>query len=197
MYSIVILKVEMFVLTEGSFSISDMMLNEINQIQVELFSNLGLHFKYAGKDFEYSLTGCFIYLKKKFPIERVLDMPSEELGMPAYRKYDIESWQPAHKRYGEISSTSNCGDFQSRRLNIKYKEDSSDSKLFVHTLNGTACAVPRLLTCIVETNWDTKNNVVHLPKPLQKYMDDRQVLKIPKTIRKAHNLSFKDRNHEA
>jgi seryl-tRNA synthetase len=123
-------------------------------------------------------------------------MPSEELGAPAYRKYDIEAWQNAHKRYGEISSTSNCGDFQSRRLNIKYQNDNNNKKHFVHTLNGTACAVPRMLACIVENFWDSENNVVHLPKPLQKYMNNRQILKVPKIIRKAQNLSFKERKHE-
>lgn len=55
------------------------------------------------------------------PLTQVLDMPSGDLGAPAYRKYDVEAWMPGLKRYGEISSASNCTDYQSRRLNIRYK----------------------------------------------------------------------------
>jgi seryl-tRNA synthetase len=61
---------------------------------------------------------------------------------------------PGNQFYGEISSTSNCTDYQSRRLHIKSKNDTNDSLNIVHTLNGTACAIPRMLTCIVESNWD-------------------------------------------
>ena len=59
---------------------------------------------------------------------------------------------PGNKFYGEISSSSNCTDYQSRRLNIKAINDGVKS--YVHTLNGTACAIPRMLTSIVESNWD-------------------------------------------
>jgi seryl-tRNA synthetase len=59
-------------------------------------------------------------------------MPSEELGLPAYRKYDIEAWMPHSQRYGEISSASNCIDYQSRRLNIKIK---NDKPIFAHTVS--------------------------------------------------------------
>ena len=52
---------------------------------------------------------------------KVLDMPSADLGAPAYRKFDVEAWMPGLKRYGEISSASNCTDYQSRRLNIRYR----------------------------------------------------------------------------
>ena len=61
-------------------------------------------------------------------------MPTQELGLPAYRKYDIETWMPYNKKYGEISSASNCTDYQSRRLNIKTKNDD-DTTCFVHTVN--------------------------------------------------------------
>lgn len=67
-------------------------------------------------------------------------MPSHELGAPAYRKYDIEAWMPYIQRYGEISSASNCTDYQSRRLNITYKQqqqqqENSLNKQFVHTVS--------------------------------------------------------------
>merc|ERR1711935_850174 len=107
---------------------SDKMLDEIRQLEEDIFESLGL---------------CF----------RVLDMPTEELGAPAYRKYDMEAWMPGMRKWGEISSCSNCTDFQARRLNIRYKEHINQKKdlEFVHTLNGTACAVPRMLISILET----------------------------------------------
>jgi seryl-tRNA synthetase len=113
------------------------------QLQEKLFSQLGLHY-------------------------RVLEMSPNELGSPAYRKYDIEAWMPGRKQFGEISSCSNCTDYQSRRLNIRYKDDAKKLK-FVHTLNGTACAIPRMLIAIVESNQNEDGNVT-LPPVLQKYM---------------------------
>ena len=71
---------------------------------------------------------------KIYSLLRLLDMPSEELGLPAYRKYDIEAWMPFNKTYGEISSTSNCTDYQSRRLSVMYKKKNSNELTFVHTV---------------------------------------------------------------
>ena len=85
---------------------------------------------------------------------QVLDMPSSDLGAPAYRKYDIEAWMPGIERYGEISSASNCTDFQARRLLIRYKTTVTPERgrgmRYAHTLNATALAVPRILICILE-----------------------------------------------
>lgn len=85
---------------------------------------------------------------------RVLDMPTEELGASAYRKYDIEAWMPGRGSWGEISSTSNCTDYQSRRLHIRYRPQSpgasASSLPFAHTLNGTAAAIPRLIVALLE-----------------------------------------------
>ena len=75
---------------------------------------------------------------------RVLDMATEELGAAAFRKYDIEVWMPSKGDYGEISSASNCTSYQSRRLNICYLDEKNERKL-VHTVNGTALAVPRII----------------------------------------------------
>lgn len=58
---------------------------------------------------------------QEVPCMQVLDMPTMDLGAPAYRKFDVEAWMPGMKRYGEISSASNCTDYQSRRLNIRYR----------------------------------------------------------------------------
>lgn len=82
-------------------------------------------------------------------------MPSEELGASAYRKYDMEAWMPGRGSWGEVSSLSNCTDYQSRRLHIRYrpteKKDGADTRLpFAHTLNGTAAAIPRLIVALLE-----------------------------------------------
>lgn len=92
-------------------------------------------------------------------------MPSEELGASAYRKYDMEAWMPGRGRWGEISSTSNCTDYQARRLHIRYRKSAppqgSPSSTtasayhtaglpFAHTLNGTAAAIPRLIVALIE-----------------------------------------------
>lgn len=97
---------------------------------------------------------------------RAVEMPPHELGASAHRKIDIEAWMPGKGIWGEISSTSNCTDYQSRRLNIRYQ--MSDN-LFVHTLNGTGLAVPRILIAILENNQyrDTSGSLrIRLPKCL-------------------------------
>lgn len=81
-------------------------------------------------------------------------MPTEELGASAYRKYDVEAWMPGRGSWGEISSTSNCTDYQARRLHIRYRH-SDESRVeaplpFAHTLNGTAAAIPRLIVALIE-----------------------------------------------
>ncbi|CAF0857000.1 unnamed protein product, partial [Didymodactylos carnosus] len=120
-------KVEMYCVTSDEPGASDKMLEDIVNIQTDLYSELGLHF-------------------------RILDMPTEELGLSAYRKNDIEAWMPAKQFYGEVSSASNCSDFQSRRLHIKYIDDNTEER-FAHTLNGTAMALPRVITALIEANW--------------------------------------------
>ncbi|XVE55535.1 hypothetical protein DITRI_Ditri03aG0166600 [Diplodiscus trichospermus] len=109
---------------------------------------------------------------------RTLDMATGDLGAPAYRKYDVEAWMPGLERYGEISSASNCTDYQSRRLGIRYRPSESPSATskkgktnlaatkFVHTLNATACAVPRMLVCLLE-NFQQEDGSVIIPLPLR------------------------------
>ncbi|TEB38957.1 seryl-tRNA synthetase [Coprinellus micaceus] len=122
-------KVELFgVSTEAQ---SEEMMEEMKDIQIRILQGLNLHF-------------------------RVLDMPSEELGASAYRKYDMEAWMPGRGSWGEVSSLSNCTDYQSRRLHIRYrptekKAEGADTRLpFAHTLNGTAAAIPRLIVALLE-----------------------------------------------
>ena len=102
----------------------------------------------------------------KLPYQ-VINICTGDLGRPAAKKYDIETWIPSEKKYRETHSTSNCTDFQSRRLNIKYKDKSNKLK-FVHMLNGTAFAMPRILVSIIE-NYQQKDGSIKVPKALQKY----------------------------
>ncbi|PVF97064.1 seryl-tRNA synthetase [Serendipita vermifera] len=143
-------KVEIFSLTEQNKS--EAMMEEIRQLQIQIFEGLGFPFRYVS------------LLPSRYPFSRltsVLDMPTEELGHAAYRKYDIEAWMPGRGGWGEISSTSNCLDFQSRRLHIVYRPvvtSNADGQLetknkalpFAHTLNGTAAAIPRLIIALLE-----------------------------------------------
>lgn len=105
---------------------------------------------------------------------RVLIMPSDDLGNPAYKKIDIEVLMPGRGAWGEVTSTSNCLDFQSRRLTTKYREH--DKARFVHTLNGTACAVPRVILAIVENFYDPTRDVIVIPEVLRPFMDDMEYI---------------------
>lgn len=141
-------KVEMFALSddESSAQLHDEML----EIQTELYAQLGLHFK-------------------------VLEMPLNDLGSAAYRKFDIEAWMPGRADYGEISSTSDCTDYQSRRLHIRYRKQMNDNR-YVHTINGTAAAIPRLLVSILENNQRADGSVA-IPNVLVPYMGGRTELR--------------------
>lgn len=103
-------------------------------------------------------------------------MPTEELGASAYRKYDMEAWMPGRGRWGEISSTSNCTDYQARRMHIRYRHTmptESSSLPFAHTLNGTAAAIPRLIVTLLENGarFDESGAVIglNLPRVLQRF----------------------------
>ncbi|XP_073141277.1 serine--tRNA ligase, chloroplastic/mitochondrial isoform X2 [Henckelia pumila] len=146
-------KVEMFILCRPEDS--DSFHQQLIQIEEELFSSLGLHFK-------------------------TMDMSTEDLGAPAYRKFDIEAWMPGLGRYGEISSASNCTDYQSRRLGIRYRPDSSTPSKkgptqFVHTLNATACAVPRMIVCLLE-NYQQEDGSVIIPESLRPFMGNLEII---------------------
>lgn len=101
---------------------------------------------------------------------RVIDIASADLGGPAYRKYDLEAWMVMvgeEGGYGEITSTSNCTDYQARRLNIKYRTNDGKNE-FVHTLNGTAVVLSRFPVAIFENHQQTDGSI-KIPKVLQKY----------------------------
>jgi seryl-tRNA synthetase len=109
----------------------------------------------------------------KLPYQ-VVKMCTGDLGDPAARKYDIECWVPSEGRYRETHSTSTCTDFQARRLNIRYKDKKTGKNEFVHTINGTAFAIGRIIIAILE-NGQQKDGSVEIPKVLQKYCGFKEI----------------------
>ena len=102
---------------------------------------------------------------------RVINIASGDLGAPASKKYDIEYWSPVDGSYREITSCSNCTDYQARNLNIRVRRENGDLQV-VHTLNGTAVSLARCLVAAIENFQDGKDLV--LPKVLQPYMNGRE-----------------------
>jgi len=151
-------KLEMFVFCKPEDS--EAMHKEILSIEEELVSGLGLPY-------------------------RVIDIASGDLGGPAYRKYDIEAWMPGQNdgqgEYRETHSTSNTTDFQTRRLNIKYKDPGvpgligggiipvPPSLKYAHMLNGTGFAIGRMIIAIIE-NYQQKDGSIRIPEVLQPFM---------------------------
>ena len=136
-------KLEMFIycLPEESESFH----KEILSIEEEIFQGLGLPY-------------------------RVVDTATGDLGAPAYRKFDIEAWMPGRGdegEYGEVTSTSNCTDYQARSLNIRYRDDDGKIK-FVHMLNGTAVALSRAMVAVIE-NYQNEDGSITIPPALVSY----------------------------
>ncbi len=136
-------KLEMFIycLPEESESYHEKLLS----IEEEIFAGLGLPY-------------------------RVVDTATGDLGAPAYRKFDIEAWMPGRGdegEYGEVTSTSNCTDYQARSLNIRYRDDDGKIK-FVHMLNGTAVALSRAIVAILE-NYQNEDGSITIPPALVPY----------------------------
>ncbi len=102
---------------------------------------------------------------------RIVNICSGDIGVVAAKKYDLEAWMPAQGRYREMVSCSNCTDWQSYRLNIRYAEErGKPTKGFVHTLNSTAIATTRAITAIIE-NYQDEEGRVEIPKVLRKYLE--------------------------
>ena len=138
-------KVEMFAFTTPEQS--EEMLDQFCRLECELFDGLGVPY-------------------------RVIDIASGDLGGPAYRKLDLEAWMPGRGsggEYGEVTSTSNCTDYQARRLNIRYKRRGEKGTHFVHTLNGTAIACSRALIAILE-NYQQADGSIVVPEALVPYV---------------------------
>lgn len=145
-------KIEMFAYTKPEES--EKVHKELLEIEKEIFKGLNIPF-------------------------RVVDHCTADLGGPSTRTYDLEAWMPGKPKsdgsmgnWGEITSTSNCTDFQSRGLNIKYKKEDG-TKEYVHTLNGTAISMARALISIMENN-QTKEGEIIIPEVLRIYMNGRE-----------------------
>ena len=104
---------------------------------------------------------------------RIMTLCCGDMGFSANKTYDIEVWLPGENNYREISSCSNCGDFQARRMNTRYK--INEKNIFVHTLNGSGLAVGRTLIAILE-NYQTEDGNVIIPEVLRKYLNDKKTL---------------------
>jgi len=108
-----------------------------------------------------------IYQELKIPY-RIVNIASGELNDNASKKYDLEAWFPAQGKYRELGSCSNCTDFQARKLNIKFGKYGG-KKEFVHTLNSTAIATERTISCILE-NYQQKDGSIIVPSVLRKFV---------------------------
>jgi len=105
---------------------------------------------------------------------RVLELCTAELGFASTKSYDIEMWAPGCGEWLEVSSCSNCGDFQARRANIRYRPSPDAKPQFVHTLNGSGLALPRVLIAVME-NYQNADGSITVPEVLQPYVGDRVI----------------------
>jgi seryl-tRNA synthetase len=101
---------------------------------------------------------------------RVIELCTGDLGFSANKTYDLEVWLPSSGTYREISSCSNCGDYQARRANIRFKESGKKGTQFVHTLNGSGLAIGRTMAAILE-NYQQPDGSVKVPEVLQPYLN--------------------------
>ena len=145
-------KVEQIVLCQNDYEVSNKWLEEFRNIAQEILNELELP-------------------------HRVVLMCTSEMGAGKYKMYDIETWMPSRNGYGETHSDSNLGDWQARRLNIRYKTKDKEKK-YVHTLNNTVIASPRILIAILE-NYQQKDGSVKIPKVLQKWVGKDRI-ELPK-----------------
>ena len=137
-------KVEMFGYAGPDVQESDALHKEILRIEEEIFQALGIPY-------------------------RVIDTASGDLGGPAYRKFDIEAWMPGRGEYGEVTSASNCTDYQSRRLNIRCRSQERKGTQYVHTLNGTAISCARAIIAVLE-NYQQEDGSVVVPEVLRPWV---------------------------
>jgi seryl-tRNA synthetase len=143
-------KVEMFAFTLPEQS--EDMHNYFRDLECDIFDGLGIPY-------------------------RVLDIATGDLGGPAYRKFDLEAWMPGrgeNGEYGEVTSASNCTDYQSRRLDIRYKVKGEKGTQLVHTLNGTAVAISRALIAILE-NYQQADGSIVIPEVLRKWVGKERI----------------------
>lgn len=121
------------------------------------------------QEHEYILNAAEEVLKRLELPYRIMLLCSGDTGFTSKKTYDIEVWLPGQSKYREISSCSNCGDFQARRMKARYKEEGSQDTTFVHTLNGSALAVGRTIIAILE-NYQNEDGSITIPSKLVHYM---------------------------
>jgi seryl-tRNA synthetase len=107
---------------------------------------------------------------------RVIEMCTGDLGFQAAKKYDLELWAPGCGEWLEVSSCSNCTDFQARRANIRFRREPGAKPEFVHTLNGSGLALPRVMIAIIE-NYQQSDGTIVVPEVLRPYMGGLEVIK--------------------
>ena len=124
------------------------------------------------------MLGCAEEVLKRLKLPyRVVELCTGDLGFGARRTFDIEVWLPSQETYREISSVSNCGDFQARRMNARYKHAEKDNR-FVHTLNGSGLAVGRTLVAVLE-NYQNADGSITVPEALVPYMGGVEMIGSP------------------
>jgi seryl-tRNA synthetase len=124
----------------------------------------------ASKDEHERMTKCAENVLKTLQIPyRTMVLSTGDMGFGATKTYDIEAWLPGQNAYREISSCSNCGDFQARRMNTRTRASTNDETRFVHTLNGSGIAVGRALIAVLE-NYQNADGSITVPEVLRPYM---------------------------
>ncbi len=122
------------------------------------------------------MTGCDEAVLQKLELPyRVMVLSAGDTGFGAQKTHDLEVWLPSQGRYREISSVSNCGDFQARRMNARCRATGSKKTRFVHTLNGSGVAVGRALLAVVE-NYQNADGSITVPAALRPYMGGQEVI---------------------
>ncbi|MCH2203072.1 MAG: serine--tRNA ligase, partial [Fuerstiella sp.] len=146
-------KVEMFVFTAPDLDISNAVHEDIVRIEEEIFQALEVPY-------------------------RLIDTATGDLGAPAYRKFDLEAWMPGRAddgTWGEVTSASNCTDYQARRLNIRCRSTERKGTQFVHTLNGTAISCARAIIAILENHQQADGTVI-IPRALRPWIGKDEIL---------------------
>jgi len=117
------------------------------------------------------MLGCAENILKKLELPfRTIVLCSGDMGFASRKTYDIEVWVPSQQKFREISSCSNCGDIQSRRMKARFKRAGAKDTEFVHTLNGSGLAVGRTLVAVMENYYDPADGGIFVPKALLPYM---------------------------
>ncbi|HEX4159468.1 MAG TPA: serine--tRNA ligase [Rhizomicrobium sp.] len=148
-------------------------------IRMHQFSKVELVSIVAPEDSEPEherMTDCAQEILKRLGLHhRVITLCTGDMGFAAMKTYDIEVWLPGQNRFREISSCSNCGDFQARRMNARYRPKGEKALRFVHTLNGSGLAIGRTLVAILE-NYQEQDGSIVIPEVLRPYMDGAEMI---------------------